>query len=91
MRPHSRPGFETERTDTVTSMSAAEPTRRDILYVATASVGALEALQPGQSIDDFNIIEVLGQGAFGPPKAVVRAVDQQPEAVRQAISEALDL
>src|SRR5262249_48386985 len=34
---------ETERTETVTTMSAAEPTRRDFLFVATGAVGAIGA------------------------------------------------
>ena len=34
---------ETERTETVTTMPAAEPTRRDFLFVATGAVGAIGA------------------------------------------------
>src|SRR5262245_28926596 len=34
---------ETERTETVTTMSPAEPTRRDCLHVATGAVGAIGA------------------------------------------------
>src|SRR5882724_1424081 len=41
--PHGRAGCETERVETVTTMSAAEPTRRDFLFVATGAVGAVGA------------------------------------------------
>jgi ubiquinol-cytochrome c reductase iron-sulfur subunit len=78
--PHGRARCETERNETVTTMSAAEPTRRDFLFVATGAVGAV-----GAAATLVPLIAQMNPDASTVAGGVPVEVDLAPIAVGQVI------